>query len=67
MKKRAFNNVCEFFRAEHTPLEMGLLVTAAALGGVVLGIACCPSRSITVGSSNGCANTFTEAPKKDKK
>lgn len=55
-EKRGAENICRFFKKERTPLENGLLVAAGLLGGIVLGFACCPSRSIQVGSCNGCEN-----------
>lgn len=66
-EKRGAENICAFFRAEHTPLEMGLLVSTAILGGIVLGFACAPNKSVQIGSSNGCANTITDAAKKGTK
>lgn len=63
-EKRGIENIGNFFKTEHTPLENGLLVSTAVLGGIVLGILCTPNKSVQIGSSNGCANNISEAPKK---
>ena len=62
-EKRGMENICKFFKTEHTPLESGLLVATGILGGIVLGFTLCPSRSVQVGSCNGCGNEFYETPK----
>lgn len=65
-EKRGIENIVKFFNTEHTPLENGLLVATGILGGIVLGYACCPIRSVQVGSCNGCGNDICESPKSKK-
>ena len=62
--KNCTENIANFFKQEHTPLENGLLVATAILGGIVLGMLCAPERSIQLGSANHVTSTVTPQPKK---
>ena len=64
--KKAFENIGCFFKQEHTPLEKGLMVSTALLGGIVLGFACAPEKSVQVGSCNGCGNNIESLEKPHK-
>lgn len=65
-EKRGIENICEFFNQEHSPLENGLLVATALLGGLVLGLCCTPVKNVQVGSCNGCGNNISDAAKSGK-
>ena len=66
-EKRGIENIGKFFSTQHTPLENGLLVSTAVLGGIVLGLLCAPTKSVQVGSCNGCSNAIGDATKKGTK